>query len=141
MQEKPLEGPYGDANLLAEAQAIPDSVRCQFCERPMTADEFRALKHPFVERAQMRSAGAASDAQAKVARAAAIAQKRAQGPVAVLSRLAVDASVVFYQYRQCSQLSASVQTVSIRTGARFTCAREISLVTGEVIGVRATRTK
>ena len=57
----------------------------------------------------------------------------------ILRALAVGASHLFTQYQLSSQLSPAIQAAK-RSGATFTCSRELDLVDGSPIGVRVTRT-
>jgi hypothetical protein len=94
---------------------------CRLATTEEIAAHNAGLPHPDVQRARER--------------------RRAESVVGRIRALAVGASHLFAQYRRPSQLSAAVASAKDATQGRYTCSRELSLVDGECIGVRVTRTE
>lgn len=105
--------------------SVTDELSAQFCATPMTAEELKALKHPFQE-AGAKYSGAPRDPHSNVGK---------------LRALAVGESVLFPSKWQCSQLSCAIQSARQGSGdIRFKASVERSLIDGHVMGVRVTRT-
>jgi hypothetical protein len=65
--------------------------------------------------------------------------RRAASNPGILRALAVGASHLFTQYRMASQLSPAIAAAKL-AGGKYSCSRELSLIDGECVGVRVTRT-
>lgn len=93
---------------------------CRLATPEEVAAHNAGLPHPDVQRARER--------------------RRAESVVGRIRALAVGASHLFTQYRLSSQLSPAIAAAKL-SGGKYICSRELSLIDGECIGVRVTRTE
>lgn len=69
-----------------------------------------------------------------------IGDRRARYVPLRLRALEIGESCLFSQYQRTAQVSMAIQSVRIDTKRTFESSRELSLIDGECVGVRVTRT-